>query len=382
MPGDPNNALGGKTDGGLPADLPDILLAIFWKTTNDYACALTDPQGILVGWRGAANDIYGYSESEVVGQPIDLIFTEDDRRLGIPEFERVVAAANGRSEDDRWHLRKDGARIWVSGALVALRENDSVIGYAKVMRDRTDLKSDLEGLRSRNEYLEQALTTRDLSLAKITHEIRNSLSPIKNAVRLLSMPMEGDHTKLAHAILNRQLALIESMARDLTEVAHISTGKFHLKKGPLDIATELVEIVNVKRADAAAKQQEMQVFVPDGPVIVNADRQRFHQIIFNLLDNAIKYTGESGHIWVKCIVETESALIKIEDDGIGISASMLPVIFDLFTREADDLTGGMGVGLALVKTLVEAHDGRMEVRSEGKGKGSEFAVRLPLLSSG
>jgi PAS domain S-box-containing protein len=379
MPGEPNNNLGGNKEGRGESDLPDRLLASFWKSTNDYACALIDTHGILIGWRGAADHVFGFSESEVVGKPIDLIFTADDRRIGIPGFERVVAAANGRAEDDRWHVRKDGARIWISGALVALRENDTLIGYAKVMRDRTDLKSDLEGLRSRNAHLEQSLATRDLAMAKITHEIRNSLSPMKNAVRLLSMPLEGEHAKLAHAILNRQLALIESMARDLTEVARVSTGKFQLNTEPLDIAKELVEIVNAKRTDAANKQQEMQVFVPDCPVMVAADRQRFHQIVFNLLDNAIKYTGESGHIWVKCIIETETALIKVEDDGVGISASMLPVIFDLFTRESDDVTGGMGIGLALVKTLVEAHEGRMEVRSEGKGKGSEFAVRLPLL---
>ncbi|HTE41114.1 MAG TPA: HAMP domain-containing sensor histidine kinase, partial [Steroidobacteraceae bacterium] len=283
-------------------------------------------------------------------------------------------------EDDRWHVRKDGARIWISGAMLALRENDGVVGFVKVMRDRTDLKAQLEAIRNRNAHLEQLMAGRDASFSKITHEIRNSLAPIKNAVHLLSIPAEAQQAKIAHAILNRQLALLETMARDLTEAARVSTGKLQVNKERLDIAPELIEIVNVARSRVADKQQEILVFVPDGPVMVCADRQRFHQIVFNLLDNAIKYTGEFGHIWVKCIVEMDTVQIKVEDDGIGISASMLPLIFDLFTQEAGvDSIEGMGIGLALVKALVELHGGMMEVRSEGKGKGSEFTVRLPLL---
>jgi signal transduction histidine kinase len=192
--------------------------------------------------------------------------------------------------------------------------------------------------------------------------------------------VEERQKEIAHAIVDRQIALIESMARDLMDTARISTGKFQLNRVPLDLGVELAEIVHTARARAGEKQQEIMLFVPDTPVMVCADRQRIHQIFFNLLDNAKKYTQAGGHIWVKCIVEAESVLVKVEDDGRGIDASMLPVIFDLFTQEsADNAVDGLGIGLAVVKTLVDAHDGRMEVRSDGKGKGSEFAVRLPLL---
>jgi two-component system CheB/CheR fusion protein len=368
-------------DAGQPATLAQKLLFKFWDCTEDYACVLLDTQGIVIGWTGAASDVLGFEESEIIGRPISTIFTKEDKRLRLPELERKMAAGNGRAEDDRWHLRKDGARIWVSGALLAIRENDTVIGFAKVMRDRTDFKAELETLKSRNVSLQKALEGRDEAFAKITHEIRNALSPMKNAATLLQA--EAGQAKLAHTILDRQLTVIESMARDLSEAARVSTGRFQVTRESIDVVGELVEIVNVARPQAAKKNLEVQVYVPDGRIAVFADRKRFHQIIFNLLDNAIKYTNESGHIWVKCIVESNEVMIKVEDDGIGISAELLPVIFDLFTQETPDHpAGGMGIGLALVKTLVEAHDGKLEVRSEGKGKGSEFAVRLPLLQVG
>src|SRR4051794_22005002 len=103
----------------------DRLLSLFWTATADYACVLLSRAGIVIGWKGAANNILGYSESEVLGKSIDLIFTDEDQQRGQSAFERQMAAANGRAEDDRWHLRKDGSRIWVSGALLALRDNDS-----------------------------------------------------------------------------------------------------------------------------------------------------------------------------------------------------------------------------------------------------------------
>jgi PAS domain S-box-containing protein len=379
--GSSNQGVTGGAGDTHSANLSERLLSRFWDNTADYACILLNLEGSIVGWKGAASHMLGFSEEDIVGKPIAAIFTEEDRQLGQPQLEREMAMANGRAEDDRWHVRKDGARIWISGALLAMREDGAVIGFAKVMQDRTDLKAQIESLRSRNAYLERSVTGRDETFAKVTHEIRNALAPIRNAAVLLSMQVDAGQATLAHAILDRQLAIIESMARDLSEAARISVGKLHLNREPLDVGKELLEIVAVARPRAAEKRQDILVFVSEGPVIVFADRRRFHQIVFNLLDNAVKYTGERGHIWVKCIVEEAEVVIRIEDDGVGISASLLPVIFDLFTQETPDHPeGGMGIGLGLVKSLVEAHGGRMEVRSEGKGKGSEFAVRLPLLT--
>jgi signal transduction histidine kinase len=121
------------------------------------------------------------------------------------------------------------------------------------------------------------------------------------------------------------------------------------------------------------------VLVPSVPLELCADRERVHQIVFNLLHNAVKYTPEGGRIWLHCTLEPGYAVIKVEDTGVGISAELLPVIFDLFTQEnAAQSDGGFGVGLSLVKDLVDAHGGFVEVRCDGKGKGCVFAVRLPI----
>ena len=357
----------------------DALLLKAWQQTPDFACALLDSEGIIIGWYGAAEVVFGYTEKEVVGQSIDLIFSEEDRKRGLPLQERVLATTNGRAEDDRWHVRRDGAKIWVSGALVALRENDMVIGFAKIVRNRTDLKMQIEAARNRIDRLENDALLRERSFARFVHELRNSLAPLKNAVELIAHTPECEPIKFPLVIMRRQLLLMENLARDLSEIAQSNAGKLRLTKEQLNLGAELQQIVDTVRPRAECKRQELSAFLPPTPTVLWADRQRLHQIVFNLLDNAIKYTGERGHVWLKCFVEDTMVLIKVEDDGAGIPKELLPVIFDLFTQEVPEQSeGGFGVGLSLVKDLVEAHRGIVEARSQGKGRGSEFTVRLPI----
>jgi PAS domain S-box-containing protein len=355
------------------------LLPLVWDQTVDFACALLDGNGTIVGWHGAAQNVFGYTEEEALGRNIDAIFSPEDQQLGMPAQERLVAAVSGRSEDDRWHLRKDGARVWITGTLGALRRDGKVVGFAKVMRNRTDLKMQIESLRNRAERAEGHLVTRDRSFARLAHELRNALAPLTNAAELLTHIPELDRGKFPLAILKRQITLIERMARDLSEVAQLNAGKLRLDRQPIDICTELQQIAETIRCRAEQKRQTLRALVPPTPLMITADRQRLHQIFFNLLDNSIKYTPEGGHIWLKCLPDEGNVLVRVEDDGAGISRELLPLIFDLFTQEApEESGGGYGVGLSLVKDLVEAHGGAVEVRSEGKGRGSEFSVRLPL----
>jgi len=145
------------------------------------------------------------------------------------------------------------------------------------------------------------------------------------------------------------------------------------------VGAALNETAAVVRSAAIAKMQDFTVLLPAAPLEIEADRERLHQIVFNLLHNAIKYTPEHGRIWLHCTLEPGFAVIKVEDTGMGISAELLPVIFNLFTQESPERSeGGFGVGLSLVKDLVDAHEGFVEVMCDGKGKGSVFAVRLPV----
>ncbi|OUL99838.1 PAS domain-containing sensor histidine kinase [Variovorax sp. JS1663] len=359
---------------------PERALELLWQQAPDQAFVLLDAAGHITGWRGAAEAMFGYAEEEVVGKPLDIIFVPEDLALGLAEMERAVALAIGNSEDDRWHLRQDGQRIWVAGTLVALRDGDRHVGFAKTMCDRTNLRAQMETSMNRLDHAHKALHGRDLFFGRLTHEVRNALGPIRSVTELLNRRgLVTPELEMPLNVVKRQVAQMERMMEDLAEVARFGAGKLQLVKTAFDLTIDIREIAEAVIPDAASKLQVLEVLVPPAPVILHADKARVHQIVFNLLHNAIKYTPRGGRIWLYCTVEIDQAVIKVSDNGIGIPPSLLPVIFELFTQENPHQSeGGFGVGLSLVKDLVDAHHGFVEVRSDGKDRGSEFTVRLPL----
>jgi PAS domain S-box-containing protein len=355
-------------------------LELLWQQAPDFAFVLMDRTGSVIGWRAASEKIFGYSETEMLGGAVDILFTEEDRALGLPQLEREVALSAQRSEDDRWHVRKDGTRIWVFGSLIALREADRHVGFAKVMSDRTNLRAQLETLGNRLDSAHDALRGRDAFFGRVTHEIRNALGPIRNATDLVERKglLTGE-LEVPFGIVRRQVVQMARMLEDLAEVVRFGAGKLQLVMQSFDLGAELVEIAATVAQDAESRNQTIAVLVPPAPLPIVADKARVHQIVFNLLHNAIKYTPPGGRIWLQCTAEADHAVIKVEDTGVGIAPSLLPRIFELFTQEDPHQSGGgFGVGLSLVKDLVDAHRGFVEVRCDGKHRGSEFTVRLPL----
>ncbi|MDM0002758.1 PAS domain-containing sensor histidine kinase [Variovorax sp. J22P240] len=363
-----------------PGDLtPQRAFELMGQQSPDIAFVLQDRQGAIIGWRAAAEGVFGYSEAEVLGRTIDFLFTDEDRALGLPELERSVALAADRSEDDRWHVRKDGTRIWVCGSLVALREHGRHVGFAKVMCDRTNLRAQLETLGNRLKHADDSLHKRDAFFSRLTHELRNALAPISDASRLIQRKSAHEEAAAPLAIVQRQVNLMVRMMNDLAEVVRSGVGKLQLRKQTFNLVDDLAAITAVVQPDALRKGQTLAVNLPREPILILADKERVHQIMFNLLHNAVKYTPKGGLIWLHCSVETKEAVIKVEDTGVGIAPSLLPEIFELFTQENPTQSeGGFGVGLSLVKDLVDAHQGFVQVRSDGKDRGSEFTVRLPL----
>ncbi len=359
---------------------PERALSLLWQQAPDFAFVLLDTAGTIIGWRGAAEALFGYTEAEVLGQPLDIIFTDGDRALGLPELEKRVALSTQRSEDDRWHVRKDGMSIWVAGSLIALHEGGQHVGFAKVMCDRTNLRAQLDTTENRLDHAHDALRGRDVFFGRLTHEVRNALGPIRSVTQLIERKgLVSADMEMPISIVKRQVGQMERMMSDLAEVVRFGAGKLQLVKQFFDLTVDLKEIAEAVRADAEQKAQTLTVLVPAVPLQIHADRERVHQIVFNLLHNAIKYTPRGGKVWLQCTVEIDHAVIKVEDDGTGIAPSLLPVIFELFTQENPHQSGGgFGVGLSLVKDLVDAHRGFVEVRCDGKDKGSEFTVRLPL----
>lgn len=360
------------------------LLRLLVDQAQDYALLLLDPQGRVTGWLAGAEHIFGYQPDEILGQPASLLFTPEDVERGLSDHELEVARHNGRAEDDRWQVRKDGTRIWANGVLIPLRDpQGQLLGFGKILRDRTDVKERLAALESRLEDLLKAQQRKDQFLGMLAHELRNPLAPLVNAVQLLQLAVPG-HEPLAYPVqlIERQVDFLRRLLDDLLDLTRIGVGKIDLKMQPVDLNELLRRIMEARRGQAGERRQHVELLVPSGPIRVEADPSRLQQVFVNLLTNAMKYTPEGGRIWLKATVEGEEAVVRVEDTGVGISPEVLPQLFTLFTQEASShlrSEGGLGIGLSLVKSLVTLHGGSVQVRSEGKGKGSEFTVRLPVL---
>lgn len=360
----------------------DTLISMLLAQSRDVALVLLDRDGRVIGWEGACERIFGYTRQEVLGQPFDRLFIPEDRALGIPAHELAVAAANSKAEDDRWHLRKDGTRIWISGITIPLRGEDREIrAYGKIARDRTDLKQQIDTLTKRVQALAAAEEERAHFLKTLGHELRNPLAPLMTSTALLRRVAPGPGAQGPLATIERQIAVIKRLADDLTELTRMGAGKLSLQYESVPLQDLLQSIVAGYLHEAQRRGLSLQLLVPSTPIVLTADAARLQQIVANLLQNALKYTPAGGRIWVKANTEEDEAVIRVEDNGIGIAPDMLPKIFDLFTQEAPnsiESEGGLGIGLALVTELAKLHGGFVEVRSQGKGMGSEFTVRLPL----
>jgi signal transduction histidine kinase/ActR/RegA family two-component response regulator len=242
-----------------------------------------------------------------------------------------------------------------------------------------------ENIRER-ERVEAALRDadrrKDEFLATLAHELRNPLAPIGNAVHLLRLANGADPaTDQICEMLERQVRHLVRLVDDLMEVSRITRGKVELRNEPVELAAAIRSAVEESQPLIEASGHQLAISLPPEPIILNGDPIRLSQVFANLLNNAAKYMDEGGQIWLQARREADMVVVSVRDTGIGIPAEMLPNIFQMFTQ-VDHSTrraqGGLGIGLTLVQSLVEMHGGRVDARSPGVGKGSEFIVRLPL----
>lgn len=357
------------------------LLKTFLARTEDHAVICIDPAERIHAWLGAAEEIFGYRPQEAVGQPAALIFTADDRQKGIDKYELALARRHSRSEDDRWHLRKDGMRIWVTGSVDAITDDaGDLLGYVKVVRDKTDLRTRIEALEKQLEALKASQQRTHLFLSTLGHELRNPLSPMQTACHIVEKLSSDPRVGKAVEVVTRQVGVLSRLAEDLMEVSRVGAGKVQLDLKMVDLREALNDAVFGMRRAAGEKGVNFECLLPDGALPVQLDPERFQRVILNLLGNAFKYTPAGGTVWLKATQEGDDVLVRVEDTGIGIAPEVLPRIFDLFTQEsqaADMVPSGLGIGLTVVKELVELHGGSVQARSAGAGKGAEFTVRLP-----
>ena len=244
----------------------------------------------------------------------------------------------------------------------------------------------IRGYIAERERAEELLRTsdrrKDEFLAVLAHELRNPLAPIRNAIQLLRLRGTDARTVAqASEMMERQFVLLVRLVDDLMEVSRISRGKVALRRQSIDVGVVVRSAVEASRPLLEASGHALETSLPEAPLVIEADPVRLAQVLANLLNNAAKYTKPNGRIWLVVRLEGADAVLSVRDTGIGIPAHMLSRVFDMFTQvdgSAGQHPGGLGIGLTLVKQLVEMHGGSVEARSEGLDRGSEFVVRLPV----
>jgi signal transduction histidine kinase len=287
------------------------------------------------------------------------------------------------SHDEERHFDAEDARIMTSlgkftGAALQVQRSLSSLTAAHVVLEQTASE-----LRQAREVLQEADRRKDEFLATLAHELRNPLAPIRNSLHLLqSRQSPAPVQERAYAIIERQVQHLVRLVDDLLEVSRITRGKLELRREPVDVAQAAVIAVETSRPLIEQARHELVVHLPEQPLLVDADPVRLAQTIANLLNNAAKYTEPGGRISLTVADGDAEAVVEVRDSGIGMEPDMLPRVFEMFTQ-ADGShrhsRGGLGIGLALVRTLVQMHDGTVEAWSPGLGQGSTFTVRLPLL---
>jgi PAS domain S-box-containing protein len=357
---------------------------LLMECVTDYAIFFLEPDGRVATWNAGTERIFGYSEADIVGRLFSRLFTPENIQQGEPEKELKTAAETGRASDDRWMVRKGGARIWCNGVTTGLRDEEGRLrGFAKVLRDRTEQKRLEEALHQRAEQLAQEARQKDTFLAVLAHELRNPLAPIRNALQVIRLST-NDLTLIQQmgAIAERQLNYMTHLVDDLLDLSRISRGLIRLLKEAVDVSQPVRLAIEGVQPLVQERGLTLSVSLPPLPIHIEADPTRLQQIVGNLLTNAIKYTDPGGQILISVAQQETNVVLRVRDTGIGIAADMLGMIFDLFVqaeRRLDRSQGGLGIGLTLVRRLVEMHGGTVTAHSEGPGKGSEFVVRLPIL---
>jgi two-component system CheB/CheR fusion protein len=362
--------------------LSEERMRLVTESTHDYAIIVINEEGLITDWNKGAQHTFGYRKDEAEGRHFRFIFSAEDQRAGIPETELATAHTTGRSDDERWHVRKDGNRFYCSGEVTALASK-GFQGFVKIARDLTDhIKLHEEQQQNLAASL-SSIKQKDQFFAVMSHELKHPLNLIQlNAQVARRLPVARKDPTLQKAIgtITDAVASQARIIDDLMDVARVRNGKLELQCRTLDLVAVLNEVEQVAlKSEPGCK---INFSTPPQSLFIHADPTRIEQIIWNLLSNAVKFTPADGSVEVTTTKQSQSVLIEVIDTGPGIEKDQLERIFEMFGqadhRPSGQRRAGLGIGLALVEQLVESHGGRIQAHSEGKGKGSRFTVELPL----
>ncbi len=342
---------------------------------KDHALFMLDPDGLVASWNLGAERLEGYAAAEIMGRHFSCLYPTESGDAGIPHQHLAVAAQKGSIDTEGWLVRKNGTRFWASITISALHNRDRGLrGFAAITHDLTE--------RIRITALEQSEQSAHVFLAMLSHELRNPLAPLMTSVDILRMRSVHDPVvQQTSEVIARQVQHLTRLVDDLMDVSRITSGRIALALASVDITIPVARAIELSRALIDARCHSLHLSLPKRPLVVNGDTTRLIQVMVNLLNNAAKYTPPRGHIYLTVEPENRDVVIRVRDSGSGMPPELVPRVFDLFTqgqRSLDRVEGGLGVGLTLVRKIVELHAGTVTAHSEGIDRGSEFVVRLPL----
>nr|WP_145547003.1 PAS domain S-box protein [Variovorax boronicumulans] len=373
-------------------------LRLVLENATEFAIFSTDLERRITGWNTGAQRLLGYQEADAVGRPLDMLFTEEDQAAGAPQREVEVALRDGRALDDRLYRRQDGSSFWASAVLMPMHgASGKVVGFVKVMRDQSasrraqeeiersqaEMVAALEEKEAARAALEAADSAKGHFLAVLSHELRNPLASISGAAKLLlSEQAEPATRQRAAGIVDRQSLVVKSLLDDLLDVSRLQLGRLGLRRVPVLLEDVVRSALETARPAIDAGGHQLSVDLPPAPVVLDADPLRMSQVLSNLLTNAAKYTPDGGRIALEARHEEGAWLaICIADNGIGLEEQEIEALFEMFAQggaAGERASHGLGIGLALVRTIVALHGGNVQGESAGRGQGCRFTVRLPL----
>jgi PAS domain S-box-containing protein len=363
-----------------------------------YAIFMLDVNGKVATWNVGAQRIKGYSADDIIGQHFSIFYPQEARESRWPDHELQVAAEKGSFVDIGWRVRKDGTTFWANVTITALRDDSGrLMGFAKLTRDLTESKrveaiemvnqqreEILEAERSARMTAQRATRVKDEFLATLSHELRTPLSAILGWTQVLLRdggPNEAVDQKRAVQVIERNARAQVQLIDDLLDLSRIMTGKIRLDLQQIPMSQVIEAAVDSAMPSAQAKNIRLKAILDPVQITVSGDSGRLQQVVWNLLTNAIKFTPKGGQIQVVLQRVNSHVELSVSDNGIGIPPSFLPHVFDRFSQRDGSTSrsyGGLGLGLAISKQLVELHGGTIRASSLGEGRGSTFFVDLPL----
>jgi PAS domain S-box-containing protein len=360
------------------------------ENITDYAIFMIDPQGRVASWNNGAQHLLGYSTQEIVGEPTERFFADESSAL---YREMDEARSTGRATSTGWRMRKDGTQLFVEGVLTAVRdERGQLLGYSKLMKDVTEKRRIevereqlLQSERAARSEAERSGRMKDEFLATLSHELRTPLSAILGWSQVLGQA-NGANSEIRDGlkVIERNARAQAQIIEDLLDMSAIISGKVRLEIKRVELASVVEASMHAVRPAAVAKGVELRAAIEARATEVNGDANRLQQVFWNLLSNAVKFTPKGGRVSVTLRQTNSHFEIVIADSGEGIDGAFLPHVFERF-RQADASTsrrhGGLGLGLSIAKQLVELHGGSVSAASDGAGKGSTFAVILPVMAA-